>query len=149
MMSSRGSAGRAHLARLRRDPYAQAAAAYATYGLVYLGGAMAALTPERRTTFFGFVPWWAFYVGGAGLLVGLSALLWRRLRWLALVLWIGPLVKAVTLVRRELLAGASGGASAFRWAFVAVALIAAITILRAGLTPRTAASARSPEQGAG
>ena len=68
--------------RRLRDPYALAAVVYLAYGLVYLGGAVAALTPERQVTFFGFVPWWAFYVVGLGLVMTLPALVWRRFKWL-------------------------------------------------------------------
>ena len=54
--------------------------AYAVYGAVYLVGAIAELDPSRRVTFFGFVPWWAFYVAGGLLLFSLPPLVWRGWR---------------------------------------------------------------------
>jgi len=132
--------------RLKRDPYAQASVAYVVYGLVYLGGAVAELSYEQRRDFFGFVPWWAFYVVGAGLLALLPALLWRGIRWLAALLCFFTAFKGLWLIwaqARHLAAGEP--TRAFRWLFAAVALGASLLLLRAALRrptwPRRASGA--------
>ena len=83
------------------EPYRRAAVAYAAYGCVYLAGAVIQLTPERQRDFFGFVPWWVFYVAGAALVAGLPVLIWRRRMWFTRILAFFPVIKAVTLLIQQ------------------------------------------------
>jgi hypothetical protein len=115
-----------------RDPYLQAAAGYVGYGLVYLGGAIARLTPDRKVTFLGVVPWWALYVLGAALILVLPWVIVRWRPWPARILALGPMSKAFVLCWR--LARGSGGA--FDVAFALVAVAASALLLRAGLSRR-------------
>ena len=70
------------LARARRDPWARAALAYLVYGTVYLVGAIMELDPARQRTFWGFVPWWAFYALGAAFVLTFPVYISRGVRWL-------------------------------------------------------------------
>ena len=83
------------------DPYRRAAAGYVAYGLVYLFGAVVQLTPERQHDFWGFVPWWAFYLVGLALIMGLPVLIWRRYMWFTRILAIFPAIKALTLLVKQ------------------------------------------------
>jgi hypothetical protein len=112
------------------DRYRVAAVAYFAYGLVYLGGAILALTPKRMGTFFGFVPWWAFYVVGACLVVALPLLVWRRHKWFTRIIALGPAGKALSLCWRL---GADGATTRlYDWFFIAVAIATAVLLFRAG-----------------
>jgi hypothetical protein len=113
-----------------RDPYLQAAAGYVVYGIVYLGGAIARLTPERQVTFLGFVPWWALYVGGAALIAVLPWVIVRWRPWPARIVALGPLSKAIVLGGR-LLRGSGG---VFDVVFAVVAAAACVLLLRAGFS---------------
>ncbi len=129
---------------LRIDPYHLAAGFYFFYGLCYLGGAIVALTPQRMGTFFGFVPWWAFYVAGGIMVVLLPLLVSRRYRWFTRIIAFGPAAKALTLCWRQgRLLGAAPAADvatdaanraslAYDWFFLIVAVIAAVLLFRAG-----------------
>jgi len=128
--------------RLRKDAFAQAAVAYAVYGVFYLSGALAGMTPERRTPLWGVVPWWAFFVAGGALVLLLPWLIARGTWWLALGL--SPLVAAKALVLvwrqgRSVAAGVEPGV--FPWVFACVAGITSLLLFRAGWLgrPRRAA----------
>lgn len=132
-------------ARLTHDAHAQAGVAYACYGLTYLGGAVAQLSPDRMQTFFGFVPWWAFYVTGAVLVAVLPVVVWHGFRWFTLVLALGPSAKALTLAWRQ---GARWRAGedlpSFDWFFALMALTAVAFMLRAVASgPRRPPASRS------
>ncbi len=115
------------------DPYRRAAAAYAAYGLVYLTGAVMQLTPDRQRDFFGFVPWWVFYLAGLLVVCTLPVLVWRRYRWLTRVLSVFPAIKAFTLlIKQGRLMGIGEPTVIFNWFFAAVALVAAVLLFRAG-----------------
>lgn len=124
--------------RARRDPFVHAAVAYVVYGLVYLGGAIARLTPDRKVTHWGFMPWWAFYVLGALLVVALpwAVLRWRP--WAARILALGPASKALVLCMRI----GQGRGSAFDVGFAGIAVVAALVLARAGLSERIDAATR-------
>ncbi len=120
----------------RRDPYRLAAVCYFLYGVVYLVGACIWLTPERMVTFFGFVPWWAFYVAGGLMVLALPLLVWRRFKWLTRVIALGPAGKALALCWRQ-----GRGPSdlsrdpasfVYDWFFLGVAILAAVLLFRAG-----------------
>jgi hypothetical protein len=117
-----------------------AAGVYAAYGVVYLTGAVLNLTPERMTTFFGFVPWWAFYVAGLGLVVGLPVLVWKRYRWFTRILTLGPAIKALMLCWRQGRRLSAGEPlPVFDWVFMTVAMVAAGCLAWASWRPRSAA----------
>ena len=123
--------------RLRTDSYAQAATFYLFYGLVYFGGAVAALTPDRKVTFFGFVPWWAFYVAGLVLICTLPLLVWRGAKWLTRFLTIAVAIKALTLCWKQGRLIQSGeGADPYTWFFIVVAIAAAALLFRASFGDR-------------
>ena len=115
------------------DPFHRAAVIYFIYGAIYFGGAMAQLTSDRKTVFFGFVPWWAFYVLGAIVVIGFPLLVWYRFKWFTRILAFGPLIKAGTLVARQLPAEiVSGSMNPFPWIFAAAAVWAAVHLFYAG-----------------
>jgi hypothetical protein len=99
---------------------------------VYLGGAVAALSPERRVTHWGFMPWWAFYVLGASLIVVLPWAILRLRPWAARILALGPASKALVLCWRI----GEGKGGAFAVAFLVVAVTAAVMLARAGWSRR-------------
>ena len=114
------------------DPYHLAAACYFAYGLIYLGGAIVALTPQRRVTFFGFFPWWGFYLAGSLMLLLLPLLVWRRKRWLTRLLAFGPAGKALTLCWRQ----GREGLVVHDLLFLVAAVLAAVLLFRAGWADR-------------
>ncbi len=117
--------------------YRRSAIAYAVYGALYMGGAVAALDAERKTTFFGVVPWWAFYVAGALLLAVLPVLVWRQYKWVARLLCFGPAVKALVLCWRMGLDLQAGEAfSVFQALFAVTAVVAASLLALAGWGPQ-------------
>ena len=106
-----------------------AAILYALYGLVYLGGAVAALTPERQRDFFGFVPWWVFYLVGLALVLALPVLVWKQWVWFTRILAFGPAGKALTLIWKQgRLAQAGEDTSLYNWFFAGVAILAALAL---------------------
>jgi len=116
-----------------KTAYQRAAIAYIVYGSLYMGGAVAALDEERKSTFFGFVPWWAFYVAGALLLAALPVLVWRRYKWLTRILCFGPAVKALVLFWRTGLDLRAGeGLDLFQVVFALTAVGAASLLAVAG-----------------
>jgi hypothetical protein len=115
------------------DPYRRAAVAYVVYGLVYLVGAILQLTPDRQRDFFGFVPWWAFYVAGAAVILTLPVLVWRRYKWFTRILSIFPAIKALSLfIKQGRLMGAGEPTVPYNWFFAVVALAAGALLFRAG-----------------
>ncbi len=123
--------------------YRRAALAYGVYGCVYLGGAVAALTPDRKTTFFGVVPWWVFYVVGALLLLALPVLIWRELMWLTRILALGPAGKALTLLWQQGRQVAdTGEADLFRLFFAVLAVTTACLLALAGFGPQPTSEQR-------
>ena len=111
--------------------------AYVAYGVVYMIGAVIQLTPDRQRDFFGFVPWWVFYLLGAALVLSLPVLVWRRYRRFTQILSVFPVIKAVTLlVKQGRLLGAGEAASTYNWFFAAVAFVAGAMLFRAGFGPQ-------------
>jgi len=130
----------------RDHAYQTAAASYSIYGLIYLAGAIAQLTPERQINFFGFVPWWLFYLGGVFLILLLPVLIWRRpqsLRgqltrmWFIRILAFGPAVKALSLLwKQSRLITAGQSSDLYNWFFCAIAIVASLFLFRAGWGPQ-------------
>ncbi|AWT59153.1 MAG: hypothetical protein DF168_00333 [Candidatus Moanabacter tarae] len=117
----------------RGDPYRRAAIMYLIYGIVYLLGAILQITPERMGVFFGFVPWWAFYLLGMLSVVFLPFLVWCRLKWFTRVLAFGPAIKSISLVFKQYRILVTGETPLFyNWLFIFVALFAAIHLFQAG-----------------
>lgn len=113
-------------------PQKRAAAAYAFYGVVYLVGAIMELTPERKVVFWGFVPWWAFYVAGAALLLSLPVFIARGVRWLTATLAFFTAGKALWLFwiqGRNFAAG--DGTNPYNWFFAVVAIGTSYLLVRA------------------
>ena len=105
------------------DPYRRAAVAYFVYGVVYLVGAVIALSPDRQRDFFGFVPWWAFYIAGLALIITLPVLVWQRRMWFTRVLSIFPVIKALSLlIKQGKLMGQGEPSLTYNWFFALVAL---------------------------
>jgi hypothetical protein len=120
------------MARLA-DPYRRAAVGYVIYGLVYLGGAVIELSPERQRDFFGFVPWWVFYIAGLGLVLTIPVVVWQRRMWFTRVLSVFPVIKALSLLLGlGKLLGEGEPTSLYRWFFSAVAMVAGVLLARAG-----------------
>jgi len=121
------------------DPYRRAAGGYVLYGLVYMFGAIQQLTPERQHDFFGFVPWWVFYLAGAVLILWFPVLIWKRHMWFTRVLAVFPAIKALTLlVKQGRLMGQGEAAVSYNWFFALVAMGAAVLLYRAGWGPQAA-----------
>lgn len=136
--------------QMQRDGYRIAAIFYLLYGLVYLGGAIDGLTPSRRVTFFGFVPWWAFYIAGGLMVVALPLLVWRRYKWFTRIIALGPAGKALALCWRQGRALGSDEAArtasfTYNWFFIGVAITAAVLLFRAGWEP--ASKSRESDHG--
>jgi ABC-type Na+ efflux pump permease subunit len=114
-------------------PYQRAAVAYLVYGLVYLLGAVLQLTPDRQRDFFGFVPWWVFYLAGVLVICTLPVFIWRQHKWFTRVLCFFPAIKALSLcVKQGRLLGAGEPSDIYNWFFAVVALVAAGLLFRAG-----------------
>ncbi len=106
---------------------------YLIYGIVYLFGAILQITPERMGVYFGFVPWWAFYLLGAVAVVLLPLLVWYRFKWFTRILGFGPAVKALSLILKQLrLHDAGETPFIYNWFFLVVAFWAALHLFRAG-----------------
>ncbi len=106
------------------------------YGIVYFVGAIYELTPDRKVTHWGFVPWWVFYAAGLAVLMTFPVFVWRHVRWLALTLCFFTAVKALWLFYlqgRRLQAG--DPTNLYNWFFAAVAITASLLLLRAGSRP--------------
>ena len=114
-----------------------AAIAYFIYGTVYLIGALLELDPSRRIVFWGFVPWWAFYVAGAALIATIPIFIMKGVRWLTWFLTFAVSGKCLWLVwiqGRRLSEGTPP--DFYNIFFAAVAGITAILLLRAALERR-------------
>ena len=121
------------------QPYRRAAVAYVAYGSVYMVGAIMHLSPDRQRDFFGFVPWWAFYVVGALLVAWLPVLIWQQRMWFTRVLAIFPVIKSVTLlIKQGKLMGQGDPTVPYNWFFAVVAMVAGIFLFRAGWGPQAA-----------
>jgi hypothetical protein len=106
---------------------------YFIYGMVYLLGAVLQITPERMGVFFGFVPWWAFYLLGTLTVFSLPFLVWYRLKWFTRVLAFGPAIKSISLVLKQYRFFIAGETPLFyNWLFIFVALLAATHLFQAG-----------------
>jgi hypothetical protein len=120
------------------DPYRRAAVAYLVYGVVYLVGAVIRLSPERQRDFFGFVPWWAFYIAGLALIVVVPVLVWQRRMWFTRVLSVFPMLKALSLlIKQGKLIGQGEPSLAYNWFFALVAMGAGMFLFRAGWGEQT------------
>ncbi len=118
---------------LRGDRYRAAAVAYAVYGIVYMAGAIVQLSEERRTEFFGFLPWWSFYVAGAAVMLWFPVLIWKRHRTFTRVLSVFPFIKGLTLLLKQgKLMGAGHETVLYNWMFAVVAVVASVFLVRAG-----------------
>jgi hypothetical protein len=131
-----------------RDPFKQAAMAYAAYGLVYFVAAIFELTPDRMRSFHG-VPWWSFYAIGLIFLAVLPYLVWHRYVLLTRLLALGPAGKALALCwRQSRRLAALESTPTYEWTFAVVAVGAAVLLWRAGFSRPLASRARSPVRAA-
>ena len=104
--------------------------AYVAYGSVYMVGAIMHLSPDRQRDFFGFVPWWVFYVAGALLVACLPVLIWQKRMWFTRVLAIFPVIKSVTLlIKQGKLMGQGDPTVPYNWFFALVAMITTAFLL--------------------
>ena len=111
-----------------------AALAYALYGFVYLWGAIGVLNPSRMITFWGVVPWWAFYLVGLAFMMSLPYLVLRGIRWLIFSLSFFTAFKTLWLFYMEGRHFAeSAPVGAYNIFFAVVAMGASLTLLAAGL----------------
>ena len=118
------------------DPWRRAAIAYWVYGLVYIVGAMAFLTPERQGDRYG-IPFWVWYVAGAALWLGLPPLIWRGARRLTQVLTVFVGIKALWLMYKQGIAlGAGESPLLYNWFFAATAMVTSVLLYRASWTRR-------------
>ncbi|HCP45773.1 MAG TPA: hypothetical protein DIU15_07015 [Deltaproteobacteria bacterium] len=118
----------------------QAAVGYAIYGVVYFSGAVLRLTDARKVDVGGGVPWWAFYVVGALLVVSLPPLIWTGRRWLCRLLALGVGGKALALSwRLGRQVSDAGGPDLYNAFFLVVAATAAVLLVRAGFPPSASA----------
>ena len=114
----------------------RAAIAYFLYGVVYLIGAILELDPSRKITFWGFVPWWSFYVVGALIIMSLPYFIMRGVRWLTWVLAFFVTGKAVWLLWIQARNFHTGiGLDAYNIFFSLVAATAATLLWHAAIQP--------------
>jgi hypothetical protein len=96
-------------------------------------GAVVQLSEERRTEFFGFLPWWSFYVLGAAVMLTFPVLIWKRYRVFTRVLSVFPFIKGLTLLLKQgKLMGAGQDTVLYNWMFAVVAVVASVFLVRAG-----------------
>jgi hypothetical protein len=113
-----------------QEAYKKAAIAYAVYGVVYMLGAVMELNDARMKVFWGFVPWWAFYVAGAVLLLSMPVLIYRKMRWVAAFLALAVAGKTFYLIYSQGRHVTAGEATdAYNWFFAIVALITTAFLL--------------------
>jgi len=112
-----------------------AAVAYGIYGSVYLGGAIAALSPDRKVAVWG-VPWWSYYLLGALFLALFPVLLWRGNLWLGRLLALGTGGKTLALCWKQGRLIGSDEPSLFTWFFLAVAATTTLVLARASFRRR-------------
>jgi len=116
-------------------PHKVAAVSYFIYGVVYLLGAILELDPSRRVTFWGFVPWWTFYVAGAAIIATIPFFIMKGIRWLTWLLSFFVSIKCLWLVwvqGRNMSSGLE--IDLYNIFFAAVAGVTAMLLLRAGLS---------------
>ena len=106
---------------------------YLLYGVVYLAGAIARLSPERQVSING-IPWWVFYALGVLVLIAFPILIWRGYKWFTRILLLGPALKAVTLISREL---RMESIDLYNGLFAATAIAAALAMARASWGSQT------------
>ena len=92
------------------------------------------MTPERRHRTLG-LPWQAFFVAGAALVVLLPLVPWNRWVWATRILAFGPAGKALALAWK---AGRAGGLLPAEWLLAALAAIVASLMAWAGWTAKPA-----------
>ena len=124
-----------------RDAYAMAAVGYAVYGTIYLIGAVLELSPERKVTSLGFIPWWSWYLVGVGLIAAMPVFLARGVRWLAILLALGSGSKCLFLVWQHSRHLVNGQAlDVYNVFFAIVALVACALLIRAALSKPSSSS---------
>ena len=106
---------------------------YLLYGVVYLAGAIARLSPERQVSING-IPWWVFYALGVLVLIAFPILIWRGYKWFTRILLLGPALKAVTLISREL---RMESIDLYNCLFAATAIAASLAMARASWGSQT------------
>jgi len=116
------------LERLKKDPYFLSGVSYFIYGGIYLAGALASLSPARQMSFHG-IPWWTFYIGGLLLVILVPFVIFKKNRWLTILIGLGPLSKCIWLVNKQL----NSEASLFQWLFLSAAGVCALLLFRAAL----------------
>ncbi len=100
---------------------------------MYLGGSLTGLTPDRQTTYLGFVPWWAFYIAGVLLWIGIPWIVWRGHTLFTRIIALGPAGKALVLFWQAGRHIAEGEApSPYRLFFAATAVTTACLLAVAG-----------------
>ena len=113
------------------NPYRIAAAGYFIYGCLYLYGAAAFLSPERKAALTS-VPWWVFFLAGAIVAVIFPILVWKEHKWFTRILAFGPLIKGAQVLWRELLDREAP--RPLFLCFGVLALLAALLLFRAGFS---------------
>jgi hypothetical protein len=98
-------------------------------------GAVVQLDQERQREFFGVLPWWSFYLVGAGIIMWFPVLIWKRRRTFTRILSIFPFIKAMTLlIKQGKLLGAGEEALTYNWFFAVVAISASVLLMKAGFS---------------
>jgi hypothetical protein len=121
----------------RTPSRSRAALGYFFYGVVYLVGAMMELDPSRKIIFWGFVPWWSFYIAGALVMVTIPIFVARGVIWLTWIIAFFVAGKAGWLVwmqGRSFQQNAS--VDSYNTFFALVAGVAAMLLFHAALEGR-------------
>jgi len=127
-----------------QEAYKKAAISYAIYGVVYMLGAVLELNEARMKVFWGFVPWWSFYVVGAALVLSMPFLIYRKIRWLTGVLAFGVAGKTLYLIYSQGRNVTRGDETdPYNWFFAVVALITTAFLLFAVRWPTKQEEAES------
>jgi hypothetical protein len=113
-----------------QEAYKKAAIAYAIYGIVYMLGAILELNDARMKVFWGFVPWWAFYIVGTALMFSMPFLIYRKMRWISGFLAVGVSGKTLYLIYSQGRHVTQGDKTdPYNWFFALVALITTAFLL--------------------
>ena len=113
-----------------QEAYKKAAIAYAIYGVVYMIGAVLELNEARMKVFWGFVPWWAFYIAGTALMLSMPFLIYRKMRWIAGLLAVGVAGKTLYLIYSQGRHVTQGDKTdPYNWFFSLVAMITTAFLL--------------------